>query len=300
MLKIGSNAKIGIAASFLVAFSGCGMFDDAPTNEAMIPPSANYAPIQAPTYPPLNQPYTPNLLNDSDSRVLNIDRLNVGEANIPGMPQPRANQSQYAQPGQYGQFAPQDSRDPYAAQNYQAPGYPAQNYAQPYPVPHYPQYQSITPPNEIAPYAAMPLEAQMPQTPQPQQIQAPKPKDDEPANVIQNSPLLTPSNIIELSAVGMGVAPESTISPSQALALAKRAAVVDAYRQIGEKMYGVRLNAQDTVRDMVLINSVVKTKVEALIKNAEIIETVYKDGLCQITMELKLDGKIWHKILSSN
>ena len=118
--------------------------------------------------------------------------------------------------------------------------------------------------------------------------------------LIPNSPMLTPSNVIELNAVGMGVAPETSISPSQALALAKRAAIVDAYRQIGDKMYGIRVNGQDTVKDMMLQNSVVKTKVQALIRNAEITETVYKDGLCQVSMELKLDGKIWHKVLSGN
>ncbi|PAF47981.1 hypothetical protein BKH41_06710 [Helicobacter sp. 12S02232-10] len=122
------------------------------------------------------------------------------------------------------------------------------------------------------------------------------PKNSEP--MIPNTPLLTPTNIIELSAVGMGVAPESTISPSQALALAKRAAIVDAYRQLGEKMYGIRVNAQDTVRDMVLQNSTIKTKVQALIRNAEITETVYKDGLCQVSMELKLDGRVWYRALS--
>lgn len=117
-------------------------------------------------------------------------------------------------------------------------------------------------------------------------------------SIVPNAPMLSPSNVIELTAVGMGVAPESTISPSQALALAKRAAIVDAYRQLGEKMYGIRVNAQDTVRDMVLQNSTVKTKVQALIRNAEITETVYKDGLCQVSMELKLDGKVWHRVLS--
>ncbi len=119
-----------------------------------------------------------------------------------------------------------------------------------------------------------------------------------PLNAIPNTPILTPNNVIELNAVGMGVAPESTISPSQALALAKRAAIVDGYRQLGEKMYGIRVNAQDTVKDMVLQNSVIKTRVNALIRNAEITETIYKDGLCQVSMELKLDGRIWYRILS--
>ncbi|PAF42418.1 LPP20 family lipoprotein [Helicobacter sp. 11S02629-2] len=114
---------------------------------------------------------------------------------------------------------------------------------------------------------------------------------------IPNSPILAPNNVIELNVVGMGVAPESTISPAQALALAKRAAIVDGYRQLGEKMYGIRVNGQDTVRDLVLQNSTIKTKVQALIKNAEITETVYKDGLCQVSMELKLDGRVWHRAL---
>lgn len=264
-----SKITIGIASSLLVVLSGCATFgEDADTS--MIPPSANYSPIQAPVYPPLKDPYTPNMLTEDNSRVMNIDRLNVGEANIPNMPQPQATlpqnsiqQSQNSNPSVDVYI--RDQRNDYMP-NYVAP-------------------------NEIVPYTqSLPQDS----TSSSQQ----KPESNGNSSIIPNSPILTPNNTIELSAVGMGVAPESTISPSQALALAKRAAIIDAYRQIGEKMYGIRLNAQDTVRDMVLINSVVKTKVEALIKNAEIIETVYKDGLCQITMELKLDGKVWHKILS--
>ncbi len=268
-----SKITIGIASSLLVVLSGCATFgEDADTS--MIPPSANYSPIQAPVYPPLKDPYTPNMLTEDNSRVMNIDRLNVGEANIPSMPQPQAAlpQNNVQQPQTQNPSVDVYIRD---QRNDYMPSYVA--------------------PSEVVPYVqSLPQDSVPATSPQPK----PNINNDDP-NIIPNSPILTPDNTIELSAVGMGVAPESTISPSQALALAKRAAIIDAYRQIGEKMYGIRLNAQDTVRDMVLINSVVKTKVEALIKNAEIIETVYKDGLCQITMELKLDGKVWHKILSN-
>lgn len=256
------KSQLWIIALFTI-FSGCAIFDEE-QDASMIPPSADYAPTQAPVYPPLNQPYSPNLLNDNNGSVMNIDRLNVGEANIPGAP---ANPP-YQEPAQTTPANP--SVDVYINDNRE--------------------------PDFIAPTEIVPYEQQIPAPIiKPQE---PKPQEPEKPNIIPNSPILTPNNIIELSAVGMGVAPESTISPSQALALAKRAAIIDAYRQIGEKMYGIRLNATDTVRDMVLINSTVKTRVEALIKNAEIIETIYKDGLCQITMELKLDGKIWHNALS--
>ena len=116
--------------------------------------------------------------------------------------------------------------------------------------------------------------------------------------VIPNSPLLRPTNIITIRAIGMGVAPESTISPAQALVLAKRAAITDAYRQLGEKMYGIKLNAKDTVKDAVVKNTTIRTQVNAIIRNAEIQESIYKDGLFQVEMEVKLDGRYWHALLS--
>ena len=246
-----TKIKIGIATSFLIVMSGCAALDGE-GDTSMIPPSANYSPIQAPVYPPLKDPYTPNMLTQDNGRVMNIDRLNVGEANIPNVPQAQNTPPQSeVTPSNPNTF----NSDIYVGGNDYVPNYVA--------------------PNEIVPFTQS-----LPQDSTPE-VKVDTSNDP---NMIPNSPILTPNNVIELSAVGMGVAPESTISPSQALALAKRAAIIDAYRQIGEKMYGIRLNAQDTVRDMVLINSVVKTKVEALIKNAEIIETIYKDGLCQITM----------------
>lgn len=383
-----------ISGFMLLVFTGCATMseDEALAESGMIPPSANYSPIQAPVYPPLNQPYSPNLLNDNDGRVMNIDRLNVGEANLPApnVPnvQPQAqngaqNGNAVAQNGAqngngnyesyeettsdytkeyvpsyiapsevvpYEQVlpAPQDSQlagnQPYSPlpnglPNGQMPSAttnPANGLIPPAPLPNpsianenpnayyganganpnaypYPANPNMIPPlNQPNPNGAclyepcpqvpeqpkaptMPPLAEQPQVPQ--EVQKPEPKVP---NIIPNSPLLESENVIELSAVGMGVAPENTISPSQALALAKRAAIIDAYRQIGEKMYGIKINGKDTVKDMILTNSVVKAQVDALIKNADIVETIYKDGLCQVTMELKLDGRTWSRILASN
>lgn len=117
--------------------------------------------------------------------------------------------------------------------------------------------------------------------------------------IIPNNPILKATNIITIRAIGMGVAPENTISPAQALVLAKRAAIADAYRQLGEKMYGIRVTAKDTVKDAVIKNSQIRTHVNGIIRNAEIMETVYQDGLCQVEMELKLDGRRWYRVLSA-
>jgi len=117
-------------------------------------------------------------------------------------------------------------------------------------------------------------------------------------DIIPNSPILRGRKVMTVSAKGLGVAPVNTISPAQALALAKRAAVVDAYRQLGEKMYGIRIDAKDTIRDMASRSSVVKTRLLAVIKNAEIVDETYNNGLYEITMELKLDAVKWQRILS--
>lgn len=500
--------------SGLLVFTGCATMNEGEGEyeDGMIPPSANYSPVQAPVYPPLNQPYSPNLLNENDGRVMNIDRLNVGEANLPyPLNQPNIGQN-IAQNGNAngqtngnGNYEYDEYTSDYAQEyvpSYVAPNEVvpyeqvlpapqdlsngtlpnAQNYAQsgngliplaPIPNPSIanvnpnmnpqanmglnlanPQANLMNPPmdfsqinpahpqanqpmnpqmdyqtNQAYPYANQPMNPQdmanmgvmpqnganphpaytnganpqanmgvpmlqingmnpqinmgvmpqnganpqvnpaynganpqanlapnganpqvnlgvapqtnginpqengaypqenpansqttnvicyfescveqpksptMPTIDEPQQAQA-QPTQAQPEgkvpNIIPNSPILESEQVIELSAVGMGVAPENTISPSQALAMAKRAAIIDAYRQIGEKMYGIKINGKDTVKDMVMTNSVVKAQVEALIKNADIVETIYKDGLCQVTMELKLDSRTWNRILATN
>ena len=97
---------------------------------------------------------------------------------------------------------------------------------------------------------------------------------------------------------GEGIAPMNTISPAQAIALAKRAAVTDAYRQLGEKLYGIRVNAKETVKDAALKDSRIVTQVNGLIKNATITENKYKDGLYTVRMELDMSGARWKEIFS--
>ena len=98
--------------------------------------------------------------------------------------------------------------------------------------------------------------------------------------------------------VGEGIAPAETISPAQALVLAKRAAIADGYRQFGEKLYGGRISAKDTIKDAALQDSRIVTQVSAVIKNAEVLENSYVDGLYRVTMELKVETETWKRIFS--
>jgi len=108
------------------------------------------------------------------------------------------------------------------------------------------------------------------------------------SNSIETEKVLTSQESVIISVVGQGVAPMNTISPAQAYALAKRAAVADAYRLIAEKVKGVRVDGQDVIKDMMVKRSTVRTSVQAMVRNSNIVETTYKEGLCEVEMEIIL------------
>ena len=112
------------------------------------------------------------------------------------------------------------------------------------------------------------------------EVEPPKPKPQDDVLSI-HEPLL-------ISVVGQGVAPVNTSSPAQAYALAKRAAVADAYRLIAEKVKGVRIDGQDLIKNMMVKRSTVRTSVQAMVRNANIVETTFKEGLCEVEMEITL------------
>ncbi|MBE0492565.1 MAG: lipoprotein required for motility [Sulfurospirillum sp.] len=97
---------------------------------------------------------------------------------------------------------------------------------------------------------------------------------------------------------GEGIAPQNTVSPAQAMALAKRAAVADAYRQMAEKLYGVKISAKDTIKDAALYDSRIVSQVDGLVKDATIVENSFADGLYKVRMELIMSGKRWQEIFA--
>lgn len=119
-----------------------------------------------------------------------------------------------------------------------------------------------------------------------------------PTECASNPAMLSQNTTVVLSAVGQGVSPSTTISPAQSYALAKRAAIADAYRQLAEKLQGVRVEGRDYIKNMVVKRSEVKTSVAAMIRDSEIVETNFKDGLCEVNMELQVVGQKWYKELA--
>jgi len=106
------------------------------------------------------------------------------------------------------------------------------------------------------------------------------------------------SNEKSIVVYGEGIAPQNTVSPAQAIALAKRAAITDGYRQLGEKLYGVKINSTETVRDAMLKDSRITAQVNALIKDAAITDATFKDGLYSIRMEVTMSARRWQELFA--
>ena len=105
---------------------------------------------------------------------------------------------------------------------------------------------------------------------------------------------LARNSCIRVSVLGQGVAPVNTASPAQAYALAKRAAIADSYRLIAEKIKGVNVDGHDLIKNMMVKRSTIRTAVNAMVQNANITETVFKDGLCEVEMEILVYHSQFH------
>lgn len=90
---------------------------------------------------------------------------------------------------------------------------------------------------------------------------------------------------------GGGVAPARAGTMAQARNMARRAAVVDGYRQLAEIINGVDVTGETTVEMAAAVSDVIKTRVHATIRGARVIEErMTPDGGYEVVMEVSLFG----------
>lgn len=86
---------------------------------------------------------------------------------------------------------------------------------------------------------------------------------------------------------------------AQAKLMAKRAAKIDALKELTGLIYGTRIDSETTVKDMVVVSDVIRSKVSGLIKGAvEVDYKFYEDLSAEVTVEV--DARAVADILGTN
>lgn len=101
---------------------------------------------------------------------------------------------------------------------------------------------------------------------------------------------LAPAGLTQSAKAATPAKPMSqvTIPPQQKL-MAKRAAELDAYRQLAERIMGLKVDANSTVRDMVTDSDRVATSLDQMIKGVRFgAIREYEDGSCEVDAEVTL------------
>lgn len=82
-------------------------------------------------------------------------------------------------------------------------------------------------------------------------------------------------------------------SKGQEKVLAKRAAEIDAYRKLAERLMGVEIDSDTTIKDLATESDEIQAALAALIKGATPTAIKYQsDGTCEVTLEIKYEDII--------
>ncbi len=107
--------------------------------------------------------------------------------------------------------------------------------------------------------------------------------------VTQNTVTWEKGSDADVVSIGIGLPPEN--AGARGTALARRAAIVDAQRNLLETVEGVQVDSDTVVRDLALESDVVKTHLSGLIKGAKIVkEGTNPDGSYFVQMSVPLYG----------
>lgn len=90
---------------------------------------------------------------------------------------------------------------------------------------------------------------------------------------------------------GYGLPPKNISNVAEAYSFARRAALVDGYRQMAEQINGIHITAETTIHDGILTGDIISTKVSAVVRGAKILSTDYDvDGSCIVVMAVPVYG----------
>ena len=99
-------------------------------------------------------------------------------------------------------------------------------------------------------------------------------------------------------AVGIGAPPSKPANMAQARAMARRAAVTVARRNLLEITEGVQVDSMTLAKDFIVQSDIIRTSVQGVVRNAQVIDTAYmSDGSVEVTMVMSMTGEFANVIL---
>ena len=94
-------------------------------------------------------------------------------------------------------------------------------------------------------------------------------------------------------AKGSGAPSPDVQNPAQVRILAKRAAISDARRNLLETLEGVRVASTTVVKEYMVENDVIKTRVHGIVKGSKVTDTKYmSDGSVEVTVSMSIRGDL--------
>lgn len=94
-----------------------------------------------------------------------------------------------------------------------------------------------------------------------------------------------------LIAKGYGSPPKNIKDTHRAKIMARRAAIMDGYRQLAEQTHGIHITAETTVESQIVSGDIVKSKIDAVLKGATILSEEYdKYNCCRVIMSVPIFG----------
>ncbi|MCX7918977.1 MAG: LPP20 family lipoprotein [bacterium] len=95
--------------------------------------------------------------------------------------------------------------------------------------------------------------------------------------------------VIRATGYGAPPPPRPGGTPAQARLLAQRAAQADAYRNLAERIKGVRIEGETTVQDFITRDDRIRTRVDAVIRGARVVSArELPDKTFEVVVEVRL------------
>ena len=105
----------------------------------------------------------------------------------------------------------------------------------------------------------------------------------------------------EVYASGIGAPPANAVNPAQARAMAERAAMVVALRNLLEIVKGVQVDSETVIENFMTRSDVIRTQVSGIIRGAMPVKKQYlSDGSVEITVGMKMKGAFLNVIVPEN